>query len=146
VIADRPHQRELDLPENAKLLVVDDDPTALRLVEAMLGELGGSLQYQPSAEAALEFASRQAPDIVVLDLLLPGISGLEFIDRFRELPGCSRVPIVVWTVKDLNNQERERLRRTTSAFVAKGSGDGGALLNELRRFFRPSPGGLARVR
>ena len=152
VIAEAPNRRDFGLPEKAKLLVVDDDPVSARLVEAMLGQLGGAngrgpvLQFRPNAEAALELARREPPDLVVLDLLMPGMNGFDFIERFRQLAGCGRVPIIVWTVKDLTFGERERLEPTTSAFVAKGSGDGGALLNELRRFCvspaeRPPHGG-----
>jgi PAS domain S-box-containing protein len=137
--------RDSALPPNATLLVVDDDPSAGRLVEAMLGqlaeagELGPTMQFRPSAEAALELALSAPPDLVVLDLVMRGMSGFDFIERFRELPDCARVPIIIWTVKDLTSAERERVRGTTSAVVAKGSADGGALLNELRRFFAIPP-------
>lgn len=125
---------EVLLAQNGAILVVDDDATALRLAEASLAGLGCNVVCRPSAEAALEVARVTPPGVVVLDLLMPGTDGFAFVTRFRELPGCARVPIVVWSVKDLTAEEKARLRPAASAFVPKGGGDARALVGELQPF------------
>ncbi|MEO8181747.1 MAG: PAS domain S-box protein [Deltaproteobacteria bacterium] len=145
VIVEEPSHRQSGFPENPMLLLVDDDAVSARLVEAMLGEFGGQMEYRPNALAALELVRHTPPGIVVLDLLMPGMNGFEFIEHFRQVPHCAHVPIIIWTVKDLTAQERERLRPSTHAFVAKGSGAGEALLKQLQRFLGPPFAGGPRV-
>jgi CheY-like chemotaxis protein len=75
----------------------------------------------------------------VLDLLMPGIDGFVFISRFRSLAACGGVPVVVWTVKDLDPEERQHLRASTAAVVFKREGGSQALLNEMRRLLPAIP-------
>jgi CheY-like chemotaxis protein len=72
--------------------------------------------------------------VVVLDLIMPGIDGFEFLDQFRTLPGCRRTPVIVWTVKELSDDEYARLRLTAQAVVAKGRGGSSGVVDELRAF------------
>jgi protein-histidine pros-kinase len=149
VIAEAVLRKEPDLALEAHVLLVDDDASAARLVEAMLGELGAPgarFSYRSSASVALELASHGAPGLVIVDLLMPGMSGFDFIERFRKLPNCAEVPIIVWSVKDLNSREHARLQPLVSSFVPKGSADGSALMQELRRFLAAKPEGTAHVR
>jgi nitrogen-specific signal transduction histidine kinase len=120
--------------QNTTILVVDDDPAALRLAEVALSRVGCRIVCRPSVESALDFAHSEAPGMVVLDLILPHASGFDFIERFRQLPSCAHVPIIVWTVKDLSTDELARLHAVCSAVVAKGSGEADALLLEVERF------------
>ena len=74
------------------ILVVDDDPGALRLMDATLAQLGFAAITRSSGASALEAAAKLHPEAVVLDLMMPGMDGFEFLDRFRRLPGarCAR--------------------------------------------------------
>src|SRR5439155_23586171 len=91
------------------ILIVDDDRQAARMAEATLRQAG----YQPliaaSALEALDAVIANAPDAVVVDLIMPDIDGFEFIARYRRLAEGRPAPIVVWTVKDLTADERHRL-------------------------------------
>ena len=146
VIADAPVRKEPDVPIEAAVLLVDDDASAAPLVEAMVSELGASFSYRSSASIALELASREAPGLVIVDLLMPGLSGFDFIERFRKLPDCAEVPIIVWSVKELNARERAQLEPLVTSFVPKGSADGAPLLRELRRFLGKGPERAPHVR
>jgi len=145
VPVDEPSGRESGFAETPMLLLVDDDAVSARLLEALLEEFTGQMEYRPNAFEALELVRRRPPGIVVLDLLMPGMNGFEFIEHFRQVPQCAHVPIIIWTVKDLTPEERERLRPSTNAFVAKGSGAGDALLKQLQRFLGPSFTGVPHV-
>ena len=69
---------------NARVLVVEDDPTVAEVVLAYLRRAEYEVEYAADGPAALACAARAWPDLVVLDLMLPGIDGLEVCRRLRE--------------------------------------------------------------
>jgi CheY-like chemotaxis protein/anti-sigma regulatory factor (Ser/Thr protein kinase) len=124
---------------NRPVLVVDDDPAALKLVETTLRQMGYRSLCASTAEEALRAAEADPPAVVVVDLLMPGIDGFEFISRFTRLPAGRGVPIIIWTMKDLSAGERETLRASTQAIVSKsGIAD---LIEKLRPFLAAAQDG-----
>jgi signal transduction histidine kinase len=119
------------------VLVVDDDPGSQALMAATLDRLGFRSVCHGEGGRALETARVRRPLAVVLDLMMPGVDGFQFLDRFRAIPGCETTPVVVWTVKDLSKDELGRLRASAQAVVAKGAGAGLDLLVALEAFVRP---------
>jgi CheY-like chemotaxis protein len=113
------------------VLVLDDDSASLKLMQATLAKRGHEALCFSRATDALEALSRVHPIAVVVDLLMPGMDGFAFLDRFRSSPGNSRIPVMIWTVKDLSPEERGRLDETVQAVVQKGTGDDGVLLAVL---------------
>lgn len=79
-----------------KLLLVDDDPTLLRFVSEYLEGRGFGINTADSGTEALRLAYREHPDLVVLDVMMPGMDGWEVTQRLREL---SDVPIILVTAK-----------------------------------------------
>jgi len=73
------------------------------------------------------------PGVVIVDLLMPGVDGFEFVSRFRAMPAGRDVPIIVWTVKDLDAAERRRLQSSITGLVSKNGGGSRALVQELQR-------------
>jgi CheY-like chemotaxis protein len=67
---------------------------------------------------------------------MPGMDGFEFVSRFRAMPTGCDVPIIVWTVKDLDAGERRRLQPSITALVSKNAGGSHALVKELHRILR----------
>jgi CheY-like chemotaxis protein len=122
-------------PGRNTVLVIDDDPASLKLVETTLLPLNKQIVCASEAELALQIAAQRPPGAVVADLLLPGMDGFEFIARFRKLPGCEKVPILVWTVKDLDSEEQAQLEAAVGMIVAKRGGSAGQLLVELEWIF-----------
>jgi two-component system KDP operon response regulator KdpE len=87
-----------------RVLVVDDEPQILRGMGTNLRARGYDVDTAADGEQALEIAARQRPDVVILDLGLPGIDGIEVI---RGLRAWSSMPIVVLSARD---QERDKVR------------------------------------
>ncbi|WP_405714075.1 response regulator transcription factor [Streptomyces xanthophaeus] len=84
----------------ARVLVVDDDPTVSEVVAGYLERAGFTVDRAADGPAALEAAARHRPDLVVLDLMLPGMDGLEVCRRLRARPGgVSAVPVVMLTAR-----------------------------------------------
>jgi PAS domain S-box-containing protein len=101
------------------VLVVDDDPSALRLMDATLANLGFTAITRSTALSGLEAAETLEPRAVVLDLMMPGMDGIEFLDRFRRIPKHLRTPVLIWTMKDLTASEQEQLRHSAQGIVSK---------------------------
>jgi PAS domain S-box-containing protein len=119
------------LPDGHRsILVVDDDDVTLKLAEKTLRQAGYRPVCHASAAAALKAAAEDPPGVVVLDLVMPGMNGFEFLRQFRSTAPGRRTPVIVWTMKDVSPGEREMLRTSARAIVAKGEGPA-ALMVEL---------------
>jgi PAS domain S-box-containing protein len=127
-------QRALPIPGDRPVLVIDDDASALRLVEPILTRMGHRALCTQSAAEALKLVEIDAPGLVLVDLCMPDMDGFEFITRFRQLPIGRRVPIVVWTAKDLTQEEEAWLLESTAGVLAKGNADQTSLIDQLRPF------------
>ncbi len=121
------------------VLVIDDDPSSLKLMSATLGQLGYRGTTALRAADGLALAEKSTPLAVILDLMMPEMDGFEFLEQFRKLPQCRRVPVVIWSVKDLSSDEYARLHRSAQGFLQKGRDVGATMVDELRVFL-PSAG------
>lgn len=128
----------IDPKQQGRVLVIDDDLNTLKLMDKSLVDLGYRVFAAQDGTQGLYIAQNNRPDAVILDLLMPGIDGFEFLRLFRRIEGCANVPTIIWTVKDLTPYERKQLYNTAQAIVVKGSQEGVApLLNELRKHLSP---------
>lgn len=82
-----------------RVLVVEDDPQIRQFVAAALHEGGHEVLTAADGEA-LDLARRAAPDLILLDLLLPGLSGEEIARRLRADPATATVPLVAMSAQD----------------------------------------------
>src|SRR5581483_2396956 len=123
----------------APVLVVDDDPAARRLAEELLAGLGYASTGHADGASALRAAGETPPLAVLLDLLMPGMDGFEFLERFRHTAGGRDVPVIIWTVKDLTAADRQFLRERAQGIVSKASGKPGDLVALLRSHVPPPP-------
>jgi putative two-component system response regulator len=87
----------VDIRRHWKVLAVDDEPQNLELIRECLGAEGYDLQTVGTGEAALEILERDPPDVVLADLMLPGISGVELIHRIRQHEAGRLLNVIVMT-------------------------------------------------
>ena len=83
--------------DDATVLVVDDLPQNVRLMDAVLSPLGFTVVSAMSGEEALDQLARELPDIVLLDIMMPGMDGYETCRRIRANPATSFIPVVMVT-------------------------------------------------
>ena len=102
-----------------RVLVVDDEPQIRRALGINLRARGFDVEIVPDGERALDLAARKHPDVVVLDLGLPGMDGVEVI---RGLRGWSQVPIVVLSVRDAEGDKVAALDAGADDYVTKPFG------------------------
>ncbi|GBD13285.1 Sporulation initiation phosphotransferase F [bacterium HR24] len=79
----------------ALCLVVEDEPAILRLVTMVVQDLGFQVIAVPDAEAALEAIAREKPQVVLTDVRLPGMDGVELARRIRSDPALAGVPVLL---------------------------------------------------
>ena len=82
-----------------KILVVEDEPDIRKLVHYNLVQERLQTVEAEDGEKALRLLEREKPDLIILDLMLPGLSGLEICKRVRERPETARIPILMLTAK-----------------------------------------------
>ena len=102
-----------------RVLVVDDEPQILRGLGTNLRARGYEVETAPDGEQALEIAARTHPDVVILDLGLPGIDG---IDVIRGLRAWTQIPIIVLSARDQERDKVEALDAGADDYVSKPFG------------------------
>jgi two-component system sensor histidine kinase/response regulator len=80
-----------------RVLVVDDQPSNLRIISALLSRQGYSVYTAESGEEALQRLEQQSSDLVLLDMMMPGMDGFELLDEIRANPAWSGLPVVFLT-------------------------------------------------
>jgi CheY-like chemotaxis protein len=118
------------------VLVVDDDPETRQLVADTLGTDGHGATLARNATEAIRALNSSQIDAVVLDLMLPGRNGFELLAELRANPKWQQLPVLVLTVKDLVDREREVLAGYKAKVFAKGSGWRRTVLDELQGIVR----------
>ncbi|MBI5365768.1 MAG: PAS domain S-box protein, partial [Planctomycetes bacterium] len=122
------------VPEKAgrRVLLVDDDRGVLRLAQQALEEAGYCPVCVTRGEEGLATVATAAPSAIVLDLIMPEMDGFEFLSRLRATDAGRRLPVLVWTAKDLAADEWDELRASVSAVVRKGAGRTETLVAQVR--------------
>ena len=79
----------------ATCLVVDDEPAMLRLISILLEDMGCQTMLAPNAEAALEILGETAPDLMIADVRLPGVDGVELTRAVKANENFSSMPVLL---------------------------------------------------
>jgi DNA-binding response OmpR family regulator len=99
-----------------KILVVDDDPDIVRLLKYFLEAKGRQVQTASTGAEALEVFKREPPDLVILDVMLPGMDGWAVLQKIRE---SSQVPVLMLTGKDAPTDKAKGLLSGADDYIAK---------------------------
>jgi HAMP domain-containing protein/CheY-like chemotaxis protein len=116
------------------LLLVEDDPTQQKSIVELIGNGDVITTAVDSGEDALKVLAQQPFDCMVLDLKLPGMSGFSLMKAVKERPDLQRLPIVVYTGKELSRDEEIELRRLAETIIVKDVRSPERLLEETALF------------
>jgi len=129
------HRYRCDEPPCAAL-VVDDDTSVRELLARALRQGGWTVATAEHGAAGLERLRERLPDVVLLDLMMPGMDGFEFLERVQAQPRWRDVPVVVITAKTLTDDDHRRLNGYMERIIAKGAEgpeDGRLLIEDVTR-------------
>ena len=103
----------------ARILIVDDERANRELLEVMLASEGYALQSATSGEEALTMASQHPPDLVLLDVMMPGMDGYEVTTRIKANPGTRNTPVILVTALDDRKARMLGLNAGAEDFLTK---------------------------
>jgi DNA-binding response OmpR family regulator len=115
-----------------KVLIVDDDRDLQRALSIRLKANGYSTVFAGDGITAISIARKEMPDVVILDLALPGVDGFGVIQRLRAIIDLSAIPIIVVTARALSTTENQALNAGVAAFFQKPV-DNDTLLAAIRK-------------
>ncbi len=85
---------------NGRILIVDDDPNTLEILRRWLNREGYQTVSADNGPACLQALSKEAVDVIVLDVMMPGMDGLQVCERLREHETWRGIPVMLLTAKD----------------------------------------------
>ncbi|MCU1277832.1 MAG: hypothetical protein JWM53_1378, partial [bacterium] len=118
------------------VLAIDDDPQQLDLIRATLEPRGFVVRGEPSGRAGIEAARHERVDLVLLDLMMPDMSGIEVVAELRADERTRAVPILLITAHELSAADRARLNGDVAAVLSKGATQVTDLVSEIERVLR----------
>lgn len=103
----------------AKILIVDDDPVNVKLIKGILARGGYKLFVAASGEQALEIVKEHQPDLILLDIMMPGIDGYEVTRQVRANPESDQIPIILVTALDSDTDKIKGKDAGAEEFLTK---------------------------
>jgi CheY-like chemotaxis protein len=120
-----------------KVLVADDDPVILRLIQVNLALEGFEVETAARGEDALVKAKEVSPDVILLDVMMPGMTGWEVAQRLKQDGDTSHIPVVFLSARTQEEDRRKGQELGVSAYVSKPF-DPVELVDTIRRLAGPS--------
>jgi len=117
-----------------KLLIVEDDLVQRQAIKALIGNGDVIVQEAATGEEAHRLLLAEHFDCIILDLGLGDMSGFDLLARIKENPEIARTPVVIYTGKELDQDEEERLQQYADSIIIKGARSPERLLDETTLF------------
>src|SRR5262245_4350979 len=102
-----------------EVLVVDDDVRIGRLIGVTLGKTPFNVMHATDAELALTMVAERRPRVILLDVMLPGMDGVELCRRIKSDPETARIPILMITARDDDETRRAAFKAGADEYVVK---------------------------
>ena len=103
----------------ARILIVDDDRHNRLLLEVMLAPDGYSIVSAPTGEEALVMVAQQPPDLILLDVMMPGMHGYQVVARIKSNPATKHIPVIMLSALDDRNSRMHGLSAGAEDFLTK---------------------------
>ncbi|TVR31620.1 MAG: response regulator [Nitriliruptor sp.] len=124
----------------ARVLIVDDDPIILELVVMNFELEGHEVRTAANGPDALDLAGSWSPDAIILDVMMPGLSGFEVCQQLRDEPSTAEIPVVLLSARALGRDVEEGLAAGAVAYVTKPF-DPLELVEQIEQLVRGAPAG-----
>lgn len=101
------------------VLVVDDMKTQLDLINNYLGEAGYKVFTASDGEEALNKVNEYRPDVIITDLVMPEMSGLEFCRKLKKDAATADIPVIAWSTKNRSMDQKWAMKQGVAAYLVK---------------------------
>jgi len=102
-----------------KIMVVDDEPDILAMVEMILNRKGYEAILAEGGAEALELLKKTKPDLILLDLMMPGMDGTEFLRKLRSDENLKDIPVIVVSVRSTIEKESREAMELADDYITK---------------------------
>lgn len=124
---------ERDKSKSMTVLVVDDDEKAVKYMSSVLENAGFDVLMAYSGKAGINLAINNKPDLMILDLMMPEVSGFDVVEKLRTHPTAKGIPIIICSAKDITPEDKKVLNGHILAIVQKSSHTKEDLLSTIKK-------------
>ena len=103
----------------ASILIVDDSPTEIHVLQTMLEKHGFDIMTASSGEEGIEVTKSEKPDLVLMDVVMPGMNGFQATRKISKDPETSTIPIIIVTTKDQKTDRMWGMKQGAKDYVTK---------------------------
>jgi twitching motility two-component system response regulator PilH len=103
----------------AHILIVDDSPTDVKVLSGMLERAGHRVSSAGSAEAGIDLARSEHPDLILMDVIMPGMNGFQATRSLSRDPATSEIPVIIVTTKGMETDRVWGMRQGAKDFIVK---------------------------
>lgn len=114
------------------ILIVDDEPKVLELLNDVLIHEKFTVVKASGGQEAIEVAKREVPDVIILDLMMPKVSGFDVVDELKHYDKTKNIPIIIFSAKSITKEDKDRLGESIKNIIAKAGFSKKDLLEELK--------------
>jgi twitching motility two-component system response regulator PilH len=109
----------MDMANIKNVMVVDDSPTEVHVLREMLAKNGFSVSVASSGEEAITKSKAEKPDLILMDVVMPGMSGFEATRAITRDPVTSAIPVIICTTKGQETDKAWGLRQGAKDYIVK---------------------------
>jgi two-component system, OmpR family, alkaline phosphatase synthesis response regulator PhoP len=118
-----------------KVLVIDDDPNAVSILQIILEDKGYEMIWANDGETAIQKVYEQNPDVIMLDVMMPGMDGYQVCEVLKNNPKTKDIPVIMLTAKDMGEDVEKALSKKVDWYIAKPY-DSKYLVNKIETFIK----------
>lgn len=103
----------------AKILIVDDSPTEMHILKSAVAEAGHEVLTAENGEDGVATAAAEKPDLILMDVVMPGMNGFQATRKISKAPDTAGIPIIMVTTKDQRTDKEWGMRQGATAYLVK---------------------------
>jgi len=103
----------------AKVMIVDDSPTEVHVLQTMLTKNGHEVVVATTGEESVDMAKVEMPDLILMDVVMPGMNGFQATRALTKAPETEKIPIIIVTTKDQETDKMWGLRQGAKDYITK---------------------------
>lgn len=130
------HKNTTMTEDSHKILIVEDDMLIIEMVSLKLSDNGYYPEFVINGTEAIEKMRMTEPKLVILDLMLPGMSGEEILAEMKQQVDLKDIPVIVFTNKSKEENEKKMLELGASEYLVKASTDLSTLLHRIDSYLK----------